>query len=93
MSELTLDEAKTFAAVAVVVLLALAVLSAWLMKELTQKIALVVILGLLALLVWSQRASLQDCADRVRSDVARGVAATDSTCRFFGRDVEIKLPR
>lgn len=93
MPELTLDEATTYAAVAVAVLLGLAVLAAWLMKELTQKVVLVVILGLLAVLVWSQRSSLQECADRVRDEVARGGAAVDPTCRFFGRDVEIKLRR
>lgn len=94
MPDLTLDEATTFAAVAVAVLLGLAVLAAWLVKELTQKIALVVILGLLAVLVWSQRSSLQECADRVRNEIARtGGTAVDPTCRFFGRDVEIKLRR
>ncbi len=94
MPELTLGEAKTFATVAVVVLIVLAVLSAWLMKEVTQKIAVAVILGLVALLVWTQRASLQECADRVRAAaVDTNGPDIDTTCRFLGRDIEIRQRR
>lgn len=85
MLALTLDQAKTIALLVVLALVVLAVGAAWVMKEITQKVALVVILGLLALLVWSQRASLDDCADRVRASEFRG----DTTCSFFGRDVTI----
>jgi protein-S-isoprenylcysteine O-methyltransferase Ste14 len=91
MLALTLGQAKTIAVVVVVGLIVLAVASAWLMKEVMQKVALVVILGLLALLVWTQRASLQECSDKVR---AAGVDVNDpdvdTTCTFFGRDIEIK---
>lgn len=91
MLALTLGQAKTIAALVVVVLIALAVASAWIMKEFMQKVALVVILGLLALLVWTQRSSLQECSEKVR---AAGVNVndpdTDTTCSFLGRDIEIK---
>ncbi len=91
MLALTLGQAKTIAALVVVVLIGLAIASAWIMKEVMQKVALVVILGLLALLVWTQRASLQECSDKVR---AAGVNVNDpdvdTTCSFFGRDIEIK---
>ena len=91
MLALTLGQAKTIAVLVVVVLLALAVASAWLMKEVMQKVALVVILGLLALLVWSQRSSLQECSEKVR---AAGTSINDpdvdTTCSFLGRDIEIK---
>lgn len=89
MLALTLDQATTIAALAVGGLLVLAVLSAWVMKEVTQKITLVVILGLLAVLVWTQRASLEECADKVQ---AAGVNV-DTTCSFFGRDIEITTDR
>lgn len=85
MTALTLGQAKTIAILLVLVLLALAVVSAWAMKEIMQKVALAVILGLLALLVWTQRTSLDDCADRVRAAEFRG----DTTCSFFGRDVTV----
>ena len=91
MLALTLGQAKTIAVLVVVVLLGLAVASAWLMKEVMQKVAFVVILGLLALLVWSQRSSLQECSEKVR---AAGTSINDpdvdTTCSFLGRDIEIK---
>ena len=91
MLALTLGQAKTIAVLVVVVLVVLALASAWLMKEVMQKVALVVILGLLALLVWTQRASLQECADKVRAagaDLAD--PDVDTTCSFLGRDIEIR---
>lgn len=91
MLALTLGQAKTIAVLVVVVLVGLAVVSAWIMKEIMQKVVLVVILGLLALLVWTQRASLQECSEKVR---AAGVSINDpdvdTTCSFLGRDIEIK---
>ncbi len=93
MLALTLGQAKTIAALAVIAFVVLAVVSAWLMKELMQKVALVVIFGLLALLVWTQRASLQDCADRVSEQARAGAAQVDTTCTFLGRDVTISTTR
>jgi membrane protein implicated in regulation of membrane protease activity len=89
MLALTLEAARNGAIIAVVVLIAMAVASAWLMKSIAQKVALVVVLGLLAVLVWSQRASLDDCAKRVKADRAAG-DSTDTTCTFLGRDITIK---
>jgi protein-S-isoprenylcysteine O-methyltransferase Ste14 len=93
MLALTLGQAKTIAMLVVIALIGLAVLSAWMMKELMQKVALVVILGLLALLVWTQRASLQDCSDRVKEQARAGVGQVDTTCSFLGRDVTISTSR
>lgn len=89
MLALTLGQAKTIAVLIVVVLVALAIGSAWLMKTIAQKAALAVILGLLALLVWSQRTSLEECADKVRE----GGVQVDTTCSFFGRDINISTNR
>jgi membrane protein implicated in regulation of membrane protease activity len=82
---LTLEQAKTSAILIAVALLVLAVGAAWLMKTVAQKVALAVILGLLALLVWTQRSSLDECADKVRE----GGTSGDTTCSFFGRDINI----
>lgn len=89
MLALTLGQAKAVAVLVVVVLLALAVASAWLMKTVAQKVALAVILGLLAVLVWTQRTSLEECADKVR----QGGIQVDTTCDFFGREVRISTNR
>jgi ABC-type nickel/cobalt efflux system permease component RcnA len=91
MLALTLGQAKTIAVLVVIVLIGLAIASAWVMKEVTQKIALVVILGLLALLVWTQRASLQECSEKVRAAGTNfNDPDVDTTCSFLGRDVQIK---
>ena len=94
MLALTLDQAKTIAVAVVVLLLVFAVISAWLMKEVVQKVMLASILGLLALLVWTQRASLDDCSQRVRDQVEeQGTRGVDTTCSFFGQDITISTSR
>jgi hypothetical protein len=85
---LSLDTARNIALVLVAVLVVLAVVSAWLLKTVAQKLAVVAILGLLAVLAWSQRTALDDCADRVAASVAAD-APTDTTCTFFGQDVTV----
>ena len=75
MFALTLEAARNGAIIAVVVFVGVAIASAWLMKSIAQKVAVVVVFGLLAVLVWSQWASLDDCAKRVEADHAAG--ATD----------------
>ena len=94
MLALTLAQAKTIALVVVVVLVGAAILFAWAMKEIMQKVMVVVILGLMALLVWTQRASLEECSDKVRAAGANfNDPDVDTTCSFFGRDVQIKRDR
>lgn len=93
MLALTLGQAKTAAVAVVLVLVVLAVVSAWIMKTVAQKAALAVILGLLALLVWTQRSSLQECADRVRAEAEISLDQVDTTCTFLGRDVTISTGR
>ena len=89
MLALTLGQAKTIAVLVVIVLVAMALAAAWLMKTVAQKAALAVILGLLALLVWTQRTSLEECADKVRE----GGIQVDTTCDFFGREVRVSTNR
>jgi protein-S-isoprenylcysteine O-methyltransferase Ste14 len=90
---LTLGQAKTIAVVVAIVLIGLAVVSVWVMKTIAQKAAVAVILGLLALLVWTQRSSLQECADKVRAEAEVTITDVDTTCSFFGRDVTISTAR
>jgi hypothetical protein len=89
MLALTLGAAKNIAMLVVVVLAALAIGSAWIMKTIAQKAAVAVILALLAVIVWTQRSSLTECADKVREAGVR----VDTTCSFLGRDVEISTNR
>ena len=94
MLALTVGQAKTFALLAVIVLIALAALFAWAMKELTQKIVAIVIVGLVATLVWTQRTALDECADKVTA-AGTGIndPTVDTTCTFFGRDIQVTTSR
>lgn len=94
MLALTIGEAKTIAAAIVIGLLVVAALSAWMMKQITQKVIAVVILAALAALVWTQRAALDECADKVRAaGTSINDPSVDATCTFFGRDIEITAGR
>lgn len=96
MFAISLDEAKTIAIVGVTALVVGAVVSLWIMKTLIQKVAAAVLLGLLAFAVWSQRESLQDCADKVQENYERtgtDVTVADTDCSFFGFTVTISDPR
>lgn len=93
---LTLDDAKTIATVTTAVLAVGAVVSFWIMKSIVQKVAVAALLALLAFAVWTQRVSLQDCADKVQSSfelAGADVAVTDTECSFFGITVTISDPR
>lgn len=96
MIALTLDEAKTIAIIAAVVLLVGAVLSFWVMKSIVSKLLVAGLLGLLAFAVWTQRTSLQDCADKVQGNFERvgtEVTVADTDCSFFGATITISDPR
>jgi hypothetical protein len=85
MSGLNLETARTVAVVAAAAFFFLAIVSAILLKTIAQKLAVASILALLALVVWTQRTSLETCADLVRD--TRGTVS--ATCTFLGQDVDI----
>lgn len=89
----TLGQAKTIGIAIVVGLVLLAIAWAGLMKTLVQKAVGVLIILVLAALVWFQRDSLQECADKVRQSAAvtGSSASLDTTCSFFGQDIEISV--
>lgn len=91
MLAITLEAARNIGTVAVIGLVMLAVASAVAIKNITTKIVMVVILGGFALGVWTQRAALQDCASKVKADVA-AEGDQSATCTFFGTEVKIDLP-
>lgn len=86
MSALTLDTVKNAALIGAAVFVVGSVVAAVLLRTIAQKLAVAAIFALVALLLWTQRASLESCAELVR-DAAGSPEAT--TCTFFGRDVEI----
>jgi hypothetical protein len=74
-----------------VALVALMLVMAFVIKNVTTKLLSVVIIGGLAFGVWTQRSSLQNCADKLRARVAAG-DASDVTCSFIGSDINITRP-
>lgn len=95
MLALTLDEAKTIAIITAAALLVGAVLSFWVMKSIVSKVIVAGLLGLLAYAVWTQRTSLQDCADKVQGNFERvgtSVTVADTDCSFFGVTITISDP-
>lgn len=88
MIALTLESAKTIAIVVVVVFVVLSVISAVVIKTVVTKLIVALLLAGLALGVWTQRTSLQDCADRARVK-AEALDASALTCTFFGSEIEV----
>jgi hypothetical protein len=70
---------------------ALMLVMAVVIKNVTAKLLSVVVIGGLAFGVWTQRSSLQSCADKVRARIAVG-DASDVTCSFIGSDINIAAP-
>ena len=88
MTAMTLESAKNIGIAVAVGLVALMLVMAVVIKNVTTKLITVLIIGGLAFGVWTQRSSLQDCADKVK---ARGVLGdtTDVTCSFLGSDINV----
>ena len=96
MFGITLETARNIAIAVVVLFVIGAVAAAWLMKTIVQKVAVIVILLALAFAVWSQRTSLEDCADKVQENfelAGTDVSLIDTECTFFGFTVTISDPR
>jgi hypothetical protein len=89
---LELDTARNVALLAVAAAVVVVLLGTWLVKAIVGKLVVVGLVGGLAVAVWSQRESVQDCADRVGTTLQVG-AVDDATCTFFGRPVTIPSPR
>ncbi len=60
------------------------ILSAWLIKTVVTKLIVAVVAVGLAIAVYSQRASLQDCADKAKANLGKEVS-----CTFFGTEVKV----
>ena len=84
MLALSIDSAKNIAILVMIVLVLFAVLAAKLVANATKKAIFVLAFGALALGVWSQRQSLQSCADNVKANIGEA-----TTCSFLGKEVSI----
>jgi hypothetical protein len=88
---LEFDTVRNGALIAIGVVVVLAIVAAWIVKAVLGKLAVLALLGALAAVVWSQRETLVECADRVGATLPAG-AVDDATCTFLGRDVSVPAP-
>lgn len=84
-ASINVDTARNIASGLSVGSLAVALLVLWLVKNAVMRVVSVVLLLALGLGSWSQRSSVTDCIDKVKSNAGQ----TTTTCSFFGQDVEI----
>ena len=71
--------------------LLVAVLLLAVVKSIVGKIVSLVIFISIAAGGYTQRSSITDCVDRVKSQATAG-ASVDTKCTFFGQEVTVKVP-
>jgi hypothetical protein len=92
MMALTTKSVLPLSALVAVALLVLGLAIAFVIKAVLMKVLGLVITVVLALALWSQRAELNNCADKITAGVQDVSQREDVTCRFFGRDIEVPMP-
>jgi hypothetical protein len=88
---LELDTVRNVALLAVAAAVVIVLVGTWLIRAVLGKLVVVGLVGGLAVAVWSQRQSVQHCADRVGTTLQVG-SVDDATCTFFGRPVTVPSP-
>ncbi len=91
MLALTVEMAKNLSIGVLVGLLLIGYLAVKITKSVTQKaVTMLIVLGV-GLGVWTQRANVSECAEKVTNQAAAG-SLPSTSCRFFGSDVDISVP-
>jgi hypothetical protein len=80
---ITAESAENIAVIVAVALVLLAVLFAKVLIGNLAKIAAAVVLVAAAVFVWTQRSSLQDCADKVKTEAQSATGGT-ADCKVSG---------
>ena len=88
---LDLNQAKNGSIVGIVVCVAVILLILRFISSLVVRLVLSLIFGALGVVIYSQRAGLVDCAEKVTNAVSAADPAGKVSCTFFGRDVTISL--
>jgi hypothetical protein len=88
---LTTDNIKVIALVLIGVFLVVGIVSALVVKAIVGRLIALALMIALVALVWTQRASISDCSQKAKDNFSAGQPGK-TTCRFFGRDVDVDLP-
>jgi hypothetical protein len=92
MTALTVESAKSLAIYIAIGFLVVAIVAAWVIKNVVGKIVSVVLLAGLALGVWTQRTNLQDCAKKADKNITTTGTPRKFSCTFFGSHVDVPAP-
>ena len=87
---LNLNQAKNGSIIAIAACAVLVLLVLKFISSLVVRLVLSIVFAALGVVVYSQRASLVDCADKLTAS-ASAPSSGSVTCTFFGRDVKIDL--
>ncbi len=93
MLALSTETAKQYGIYAIIGVLVVGVLSAFIVRKVVGKIISLIITVALAATLFGQRSSIDDCVKKLRQTAQGAVTAgrvDDPTCTFFG--MEIKVP-
>ncbi len=91
MLSITAEGAANLAIIVVIALVLLAALFAKVLIGNLAKVAAAVLLVAAAVFVWTQRTSLQDCADRVKAERQSSVAGAKAECKVSGLSFTVDL--
>jgi hypothetical protein len=91
MIAMTVESAKNIGIAVAGGALVVMVVMAWLIKNVVTKVMSVVILGGLAFGVWTQRSSLETCANKVKDRALVG-GVNEISCSFLGSDIKVPVP-
>jgi hypothetical protein len=64
----------------------------FIVRSIVGKVISGVVLLAISIAVFSQRAAITDCANKVQEQAASGQISTVQ-CRFFGQDVKVDIPQ
>jgi hypothetical protein len=87
---LTTDSAKSTALIGLVVVVVLAVVAALVIKAIVTKVLSLVVAAIMSFGLYSQRSSIQDCANKVKKEALTFGTAAKAECTFLG--VKVKVP-
>ena len=95
MIALTTDSVKGLGVGAIIVVVVLGLAAALLVQKVIAKVVSLVVMAALGLLLYNQRASISDCANKVKAEAPAAVTGrvTAPRCEFLGVDVKVPIDK
>ena len=95
MIALTTDSVRGLGVGAIIVVVVLGLAAALLVQKVIAKVVSLVVMAALGLLLYNQRASITDCANKVKAEAPAAVTGrvTAPRCEFLGVDVKVPIDK